>query len=297
MSIKMLANNFIVCGEVLDVLNYREGNVGESNEYFGFTLRIETNKETGQTLDVEYFVSCNSKLFEGMNTIYNEVKTRATNEKGDIVRCVGKIVRNDYVSNGELVEKLVLSGTFCNRQGDSKNKKMDFTPAAIFECTTCITNLSENKVTGIVNEYLTKGGKIKGHFIDFKIGENAKGFNEMVQVDDIVNLQGEIVVEIETRYLPDKDTEELDSSRFFGKAKEKIEKENEMRKKLREEGIQVRKVTLDIVGGSLGLTDEEIEIHKLPFKDEDIDDMINDANERIDRLKSTIEANDADIPF
>lgn len=292
---KLIVNNFVVCGEVLDVFNYREYNVGKENECFGYTLKIETDPETKESLDVEYFVNSNSKMAAGLGTIYEEVKTRATHGEGEIVRCTGKVTNNIFCSDGKIVEKLTLSGAFCNRKSDPKNKKMDFTPSAKFDTVGYIREIEGENITALVNEYV--GKSIKGHILNFEIGDTAKGFEKATKVGNISFLSGKIKSVTETMFLPEEETEAIDTEGYFGTELEKIEKINETRAKLREEGIKVNKVHLVITGGRTKVKDEQIVDQKVPFLENDIDDMLYNIDVVIKELEQKNNITSDDIPF
>lgn len=292
---KIIVNNFVVCGEVLDVTNYREYNTGKENECFGYTLKIETNKETKESLDIEFFVQSTSKFAKGLGTVYEEVKTRANDGEGEIVRCTGKLTNNIYFSEGEIVEKLVLSGAFCNRQSDPKNKKMNFEPCAKFDTLVYVQEVEGERITGLVNEYA--GKKIKGHVFDYSIGETAKGIEKVTKKDGLSTFSGNIISVVETKFLPEDKTREIDTEGYFGTELERIEKINEQKRKLREEGVKVNKTHLVITGGRANVSMETIEEQELPYTKEDIEDMLYNIDDVIKELEKKNNVQTDEVPF
>ena len=292
-------NSFIVTGEVLDLINYKCFNEGMSNESWGYTLRIETNPETQESVDVEFFTSVNSKkINDSMTTIYNEVRTRSQHKEGDIVRCTGKLTSGDYYSKGELVKKVVLSGDFCNRKGEKGNEKYDFTPCATFYALGMVREIieDEDKLTldTLVNEYKTKNGKIRGHYIDFTAeGDGIKGVKSTIKVTKekvdadlmVLKLSGKITKEIETIKVDESTIVFEDEEGAWGEELERIQASNERKRKLIEEGMKKETVKLLLTGAKKGLTKEEIEENEINFSEYDIEDMVADVEDRLDKSK------------
>ena len=139
---KEVVNNVVVVGEVVDLLNMREGSCQNgNNEYFKYTLRLETNPETGETIDVEFFsmkYDFNNnikKQYVCMDKIYNEVATKVQDGKGDVVRALAKLTSNSYVNkNGEIINNIVLQGSFMERDKDTKKDKNKFIPGCNIQC-------------------------------------------------------------------------------------------------------------------------------------------------------------------
>lgn len=301
-------NNFVVVGEVLDVLNYKEFNVGQPNECWGYTLRIETNPETGEFQDVEYFTMVsNEKSNKSMDTIYREVKTRAKDEIGDKVRCSGRITSNDYYKKGELIRKVVLSGSFCNRDKGKASEKELFIPCAKFDVVGVVSDVNvvseeEINITLLVNEYKSKNGKIKGHEIEV-IGRSEPAVNAMkdsLKKDMIVPFGGLMTKKTTIEFLPDEETAPLSTEGAWGTGLEEIENKNKIRAELRENGVKREHFELLLTGNKPIVTEEDIEDQKLPFEPDDIEDMYADVDERLDDAKKRDDAKNVsneDIPF
>ena len=295
---KEVVNNVVVVGEVVDLLNMREGSCQNgNNEYFKYTLRLETNPETGETIDVEFFsmkYDFNNnikKQYVCMDKIYNEVATKVQDGKGDVVRALAKLTSNSYVNkNGEIINNIVLQGSFMERDKDTKKDKNKFIPGCNIQCLGLIDKVEKIddetvKFEVLINEY--KSAKsIKGHMVElYAKGKGAVQGTSHLEKDMLVPFGAQIVNDVETIFLPEEDTELIDTEGAWGTELEKIEKENERRTKLREEGIKRYITKVVLTGARKPLTDEEIEEQGLPFDN----DSINDMFEAIDDMRQDLE--------
>lgn len=305
---KIIVNNFVVAGEVLDIINYKEFNVGQMNECWGYTLRIETNPETGEYQDVEYFTMLsNEKTNKSMDTIYREVKTRAKDEVGDKVRCTGRVTSNDYYKNGELIRKIVLSGSFCNRDKGKASEKELYEPCSKFDVVGVVGDVTvvseeEINITLLINEYKSKNGKIKGHEIEV-IGRSKPAVDAMkdaLKKDMIVPFGGLMTKNVTTEFLPEEETAPLSTEGAWGTGLEEIEKKNKIRAELRENGVKREKFELLLTGNKPIVTEEDIEDQKLPFEADDIDEMYADVDDRLEKAKDRDNfknVSDDEVPF
>ena len=314
---RIIVNQFCVTGEVIDIINFDEFNLGKPNECWKYTLRIETDPETGETHDVEYFTTVsNEKKNESMTTIYEGVKTRVKDEVGTIVRCTGVVSSNDYYKDGELVKKPVLSGSFCNRKDGSGSSKYSFEPCATFKVTALVKEVIEEDgkiiLDTLLNEYKSKNGKIKGSYIDFEISEEVgkKGLSKMIEKTKNLNddfilmpLSGILKKEIEIIEVDENELIEESTEDAWGDFEEEIEKSNERKRKLKEEGIRREKLVLELKGAKVGLSKDKVEEKELPFSDYDIKDMIDAVEHALDDSKArddekrSKEIKDSEVPF
>lgn len=306
---KQVVNNFVVAGELLDVVNEKCFNENTPRECWGYTLRIETNPETQESHDVEFFTMVsNEKTYKSMLTIYEEAKSRARDGKGDIVRCTGRLTCGDYYSNGELVKKIVLNGSFCNRDKGKVNEAALFKPGTSFKVLGFVDKIEkvsdeEMVIDALVNEYKSsKSGKIKGHILSFIAkGVNAvTALSETVNEEDIIPFGGVITEEIKTIFLPEEETAPLDTSGAWGTMLDDLEEKNREREILRKEGIKNKIVQLVLTGSDKAITTELIEEEKIPFESSDIDDMLDEFESRMEDSKNKDaqrNVNNSDIPF
>ena len=83
-SMKTIVNQVIIAGELIDFVNVKSGVSKNGNEYFKFNMVIETNKETSEQHQVEFFEMKNNfdgkenPRFKSMVTAYEEYKSRVT---------------------------------------------------------------------------------------------------------------------------------------------------------------------------------------------------------------------------
>ena len=296
---KEVVNNVVVVGEVVDLLNMREGSCQNgNNEYFKYTLRLETNPETGETIDVEFFsmkYDFNNnikKQYVCMDKIYNEVATKVQDGKGDVVRALAKLTSNSYVNkNGEIVNNIVLQGSFMERDKDTKKDKNKFIPGCNIQCLGLIDKVEKIdeetvKFEVLINEY--KSAKsIKGHIVElYAKGKGAVQGTSHLEKDMLVPFGVQIVTDVETTFLPEEDTELLSTDFAWGSELQRIEEENERRKKLAEEGIKKYTTKAVLTGARKPLTDEEIKEQKLPFETDDIDEMLELIDEKMENLEN-----------
>ena len=106
-NMKTIVNQVIIAGELIDFVNVKSGVSKKGNEYFKFNMVIETNKETSEQHQVEFFEMKNSfdgkenPKFKSMVTAYEEYKSRVTDGEGEIVRVTGRLTMDPYVSKNE----------------------------------------------------------------------------------------------------------------------------------------------------------------------------------------------------
>lgn len=270
--------NFNVCyirGEVLDIYNIRRIGEGQSWEKLCYELKIQTGED--EIVTVEAFENVfgwdgeESNKYKGLLTICNEVQTRAESGKGDMVNCNCTAVNNSYYSNGELIEKTILLLNYVNRQKDGEKIE----PGTFWSIYGMIEeeNESEGKLElkCLTNEYMSKNAT-KGTYLNFEIeGEDVEALKEMVRVGDVVNFEGEIKTVIETIFLPEEETAELEV-KGLGTKREKLIKENERRRKLREEGVKKSSVKFVITGADDPLNEEDLA--ETPFEEDRLRDML-----------------------
>lgn len=305
MSKKINYNVAYVRGEVLDIYNIRRIGEGQSWEKLCYELKIQTGED--EVVTVEAFENVygwdgeESNKYKGLLTICNEVQTRAENGKGDMVNCNCTAVNNSYYSNGELIEKPILLLNYVNRQKDGEKIE----PGTFWSIYGMIEeeNESEGKLElkCLTNEYMSKN-VTKGTYLNFEIeGEDVDALKEMVKIGDVVKFEGEIKTVTEIVFLPEEETLELEV-KGLGTAREKIIKENERRKKLREEGIKKTSVKFEITGAYDPLTEEELK--ETPFEDERLRDMLvrlekdlAKSKEKDDKKNGNVTNLDEDVPF
>lgn len=310
---KQIVNLVNVTGELIDIVNVKEGSTkAGNNDYFKYELKLETNPKTGETINVEFFsmkYDMNGdirKMYKAMDTIYAEAKSRVTDGKGDVIKVLGSLTTNSYVTkNGEIVNNIVIKGNSMTRE--KGNEKVKFVPGATVQCLGLIDKVEKiddetTKFEVLVNEYKTTKS-IKGHIIElYAKGKGAVEGTSHLEKDMLVPFGAEIVNDVETIFLPEEDTELIDTEGAWGTELERIEKENERRTKLREEGIKRYTTKVVLTGARKPLTDEEIEEQELPFDN----DSINDMFEAIDDMRQDLENeaamkkmgdDDQDVPF
>ena len=131
----------------------------------------------------------------------------------------------------------------------------------------------------------------------------------MFKEDMIIPIGARLVDLVETVFLEEEKTQELEKKEMVGfgtglddikEYNEWVEKENERRKVLREEGIKVHKETLSIIGCTAPINEDEVEEKGLPFEKMDIDEMFDDIYRIQDELNAELQmqqVNDQDVPF
>lgn len=205
--------------------------------------------------------------YKAMVTVYEESKAIATDGEGDIIRVVGRLATESYVSKTEnkIVNKLVVKGTYMNRKKEGEKEKTEgyFDPVAIFKGVMFVDKMEELEdklvITGVINEYKSKKATV-GHRVEFICDEkeSIEGMKSLVKIDDVANIGAFIKDIVEVKFLPEEETKELPLREVKGfgsaiedakKENERIEKENARRKELRENGLQIHKQGL-VVSGS-----------------------------------------------
>ena len=322
---KEKVNEIVVCGELIDFVNYKYGVASNGNAYLRYAMRIETNKETKETHDVEFmefavgFDGKENPRYKAMVTAYEEYRSRTMDDVGEVVRVTGKLVTNSYVSKNEqaVVNKLVLKGERMHRdKGDEKeHEKGMFEFCAKFEGIGFIDKVEEVDgklvVSTLINEYKSKNKGAVGHLVDMYVTnpDMIEGAKDYLQVDDVVTIGALLVDMVEVKFLPESETKELEKRKVSGfgtgiqKAKEYnewVEKENERRKKLREEGLQIHRESLEMTGADLKLDEDFITEGNYPFEKDDINDMLDGVYKIQDDLQAELnmlQVNNSDVPF
>lgn len=323
---KVINNQVVICGELIDFVNVKKGETKTGNEYFKYDMVIETNKETCEQHQVTFFEmrdGFNGKengRWKAMYTAYDEVegyKSRVTHGKGEIVRVTGRLAIESYVSKNEnkIVDKIVVKGQYFSRlkEGEKEKEPGYFDSCATFKGTMFVDKMEETEdkliIKGLVNEYKSKN-KILGHLVEFVCDnkESIEGMKSLVKETDVANIGCVLQDIVETRFLPEEETKELPLKEVkgFGTAvedakreNEKIKKENARRKELRENGIQVHRTGLIVTGSAGAYTQEEIEEKELPFDKDSINDMFDDIYYKQDMLNAQLgDLNSSDeVPF
>ncbi|EQF59383.1 hypothetical protein QGE_2998 [Clostridioides difficile CD200] len=289
-------NQVFVSGEVLDILNIARMNQGTGQEAIRFTLKVET--APNESVNVDYFTSMfksdgsPNQMFLGIETIANEIKTRAEDGKGDIVRCVCSLDNNLYYKDGEKKERFQISGTFCNREKyDDKGNPIDDKGEVVksikasqgWRVYTLIENIEEKEddlgkyleIKGLINKY----GK-QGCNMTFRIHNEdmIEGFKSLYKIGDVGLLEGTVKSMVVSK-----------SAGF---------------------GSRIKKSAftfLEIEGGDEPLKDGDkiFSDKNYPFTDKNIEAMREKIKEKdkkekqrdIDKNGKTIEIRDDDVPF
>lgn len=326
MAKKEIVNQVVITGEVIDFIDVKKGVAKNGNAYFGYTLRLETDKDTNEIHDVEFFEfettfsgESNNK-YKGMCTAYETYKSRVSDEVGEIVRVTGKLTINSYVSKNDLkiVNKVVVKGQYMHSKAEGTEKEIEegaFEPCAIFKGIIFVDKMNkiseeQLEISALINEYKSEK-KIIGHSIN--IMANGKdivgGVESLFSEDTIAKVGLNLVDLVETIYLDEDKTVELEKRELIGfgtgldeikQYNEWVEKENERRKILREEGIKVHKQILEITGCSRIFTEEDIEKESLPFEKIDVDDMFDNIYRDQDELEnelSMLKVDSQEVPF
>lgn len=190
-----------ISGEVVNKTNWEQKWAGTPGERGVFRMDIEVAPNTVLTVEFDntpYDFSGNpSKKYEAAVTIYNEYKTKAQDGQGDMVTCICKIDKQEYYSNGELKEFQTLKADYCSRQ---KNKS-EF--SQIWKIDTLIKSMEMKtdslgdylEVKGLINDYISTTGKIKGINITYKIhdAEIIEGFKSLYTIGSVAKLNGEFM--------------------------------------------------------------------------------------------------------
>lgn len=317
-----VVNQFVICGELLDFTNVKADTSKSGKEYFKFTMKVETDKKTGETHDVEFFEmkesfdgSENSR-YKAMCTAYENYKTRVEDKVGDIVRLNGRLTTNSYISQGELVNKLVLGGSYMTHKEENSDKdESHFDPCAIFNGIVFIDKIEESDdgvvVSALINEYKTQKKGSKGHLVNLIATdkETVEGVKAMFKEEMVIPVGAKLVDTVDVVFLDEEKTKDLEKKEMVGfgtgledikKHNEWVEKENERRKVLREEGLKVHREVLSITGCTAPIGEDEIEERELPFEKSDIDEMFDEVYRIQDELNNELalqQVQNADVPF
>lgn len=195
-------NRVFVSGECVNISNVKLLFEGTGRDALTYKLHIET--EPNEIKVVEFFTNKfksngdENGMYTGVETICNEVITRAETGKGEIVNCVCTLKDNTYYDNGEKVESYKIAGNFCNREKDGKK----ITPTNIFEVDALVESMEEVEYEGgtylkirtLVNEY-----KQNALYTEMRVynKDYIDGLKSMYTVGSIGSLQGKFM-EVET---------------------------------------------------------------------------------------------------
>ena len=278
-----LANNYVeVAGTVMDIYGYKVMNQGETYEKLEYKMKVKVDEN--QIFEVKFSAKISSKLYDGFCTLWDEIKTVAENgDEADRIKITGKLTNNTYYSKGKLYEGAEILVNSAKREKDT-NK---FDNNASFATLGYI--LEHNKledgtanVRALINEY-SFNGNIKGHELVFNISEDVDDYLEFFPVKSVCSLEGMLNNERIEIELTEKDTEELSTEGTIGTAKKRILEENERRKKLREDGLFKDVCKLELIGGVNNISLDDIEENEYPFTENDIDDMLNGIDEKLEK--------------
>lgn len=278
-----LINNYVeVAGTVMDVYGYKVIGKGETYERFEYKMKIKVDES--QIFEVTFSAKKTSKLYDGFCTLWDEIKTVAeSGEDADRIKVTGRLTNNTYYSKGKLYESTEILVNSANREKDTKK----FENNASFATLGYV--LEHNKledgtanIRALINEF-SFNGNIKGHELVFNVKEDVDDYLEFFPVKSVCSLEGMLNNKRVKIELAEKDLQELSTERTIGTAKKRIEDENERRKKLREEGLFKNMCELELIGGVSSIPAEDIEENKYPFTENDIDDMLNGIDERLEK--------------
>lgn len=278
-----LANNYVeVAGTVMDVYGYKVMNQGETYEKLEYKMKVKVDEN--KIFEVKFSAKVTSKLYDGFCTLWDEIKTVVENgEDADRIKITGKLTNNTYYNKGKLHECAEILANSAKREKDT-NK---FENNASFATLGYI--LEHNKledgtanIRALINEY-SFNGNIRGHELVFNIKEDVDDYLEFFPVKSVCSLEGMLDNERIEIKLAEKDIQDLSTQGTIGTAKKRIEEENERRKKLREEGLFKDVCTLELTGGVSNISLEDIEENEYPFTENDIDDMLNGIDEKLEK--------------
>ena len=305
---KKLIGNFVeVAGTVMDV--YGDRVVGQGSDWEVFEYMMKIRVEEDQIFEVKFRAKKSSKLYNGFVTIYDEIKTVAeSGDEADRIRVTGKLVANSFYSKGKLYEKVEIVVNSANREKEKKfDNNASFAVLGYIEEHKKLEDGTAN-IKALINEY-SFNGKVRGHEVNFNVAdkEEVDDYLEFFKEKTVCSLEGMLVNKRVKVEIDPKDLEELSTKGTIGSAKKKIMAENERRKKLREEGVFRNEMVLELTGGVEDISLEEIEHHKYPFLKEDIQDMIDDIDERLDKSQAkdkernpsaySVGVDEDDLPF
>lgn len=300
--VKDVINQFVVCGEVVDFKNVKEG-----EKFLRYDLIVDVNGEQHTLFFQEFktkFDGSENKRYTAMLTVYNNYRAKAYDNEGEKIRATGKVNINRYINkDGEIVEGLRLKVDYITHMEENEKHPEDFEPCAVFNCVGYIDKIekeSDEKVSVdvMVNDF-KYNGKIKGHMVKMlALDENAiAGVESMFKEKMIIPIGCKISDVVETKFLPEDKTKELPMKEMIGfgtglqeikEYNEWAEKENERRAKLREEGIQIHNDTLVITGCTAPISEEEVVERELPYEKYDLDDMLNAYDDEMDKLRNEV---------
>ena len=304
---KLLVNFVEISGTVMDI--YGDKVIGENEDWMRFEYMMKIRVAEDQIFEVKFSAKKSSKLYAGFTTLYDEVKTVAeSGEDADRIRITGKLVSNAFYSKGKLYEKVEIVVNSANREKEKKfENNASFATLGYIEEHKKLEDGTAN-IRALINEY-SFNGKVRGHEITFNVADKDEvdDYLEFFKEKTVCSLEGMLVNKRVKVEIDPKDLEELSTKGTIGSAKKKILEENERRKKLREEGVFRNEMVLELTGGVEDISLEEIEHHKYPFLKEDIQDMIDDIDERLDKSLAkdkernpgaySVGIDDDDLPF
>lgn len=315
MAKKETMNYVQINGEVMDVYNERTSSMSvgdETFERYEFMMKIKTDENTIREVKfncpVRDIQGNESSRYKGFRTIFNDIKIASESEDGvgEKISTQCRVVNNNYYYKGKLYENIEFLVDFANRE--KENKKIE--DNASFSLYSQIRDIVETDDSldyyVLINEYATKQ-KVRGHELVLRLldKELFNDFKEMYVVGDIAKLDGVIVDQEIKIEIPEEDLVELKVS-GIGSAKQKIIEENERRRKLREEGLYKTQTVLELTGGYDPLTQQDIEEKEYPFTEDNINEMLDGIDERLDKSKerdmrkypsSYNEVDTSNIPF
>lgn len=303
-------NSCYISGEVIDIRDAKIIGENESWEKIQYKMDVEVAENQIVTVEVDKgfydFNGNKKKQTEGLETICNEVKTKVTDGKGDMVNCNCKIVSNEFYSKGNLISQQKLMMDFCNREKADKK----ITPGTAWKVHVLIKEIIEKEdhteVLGLTNEYMSTKS-IKGGYISFRIydKEIIEGFNAIYKIGDIAPLEGEVKQVNEFKEFDVSKLEDLEMlpETGFGSARAKAIEENKRRAEINKQRAEMREAGgkivsetyFEITGGSEVLEGEALE--ESPFAPELIEEMEAKIEADLEKSKARDISKNGEVPF
>lgn len=304
-------NRIYVNGELLDKYDFEILNEGAEDEVLRFKLDILTyedkkNQSNNQKTTVEFYARTKDtngdfkKQVVSAKSVYDNDKSRSKDEIGDIVSCTCKMSSNEYYSQGRLINSPKIVLEWCNREKSDRK----VIPGTRWKSHVFIKDIIENsdslEIKGLINDYMTQRS-IRGYNVNLfiKDKELIKAFLDTYSVGNVAPLEGYLSEEKIEMDISNMDLEEL-PVKGIGSAREKIIKENERRKDIRENGKQITIKYYEITGGYDVLEDTK----DTPFEESNVQEMQDKLNEYLEKSKKRdierngiIEEDDEEVPF
>ncbi|HBY2611037.1 TPA: hypothetical protein MIW27_001232 [Clostridioides difficile] len=191
-------NEVFVSGEVLDILAAERVKEGTPQEAIKFKLNVAISQDKNEIVDYygSIYTSAGgvNKISQGLETVVNDIVTRAEEGRGEIVRCTCQLDDNTYYSDGEKHEGFRIQGKFCNRQKDAKLPIKAGILWRAYVYLEEIIKIEEGlEVIGIINKYNDNGFRVR---LVIDNTEVIKEFEKLYKVGDVPQLEGDIVTEI-----------------------------------------------------------------------------------------------------